>query len=177
MGQPDKITQTIQENMGLVYFVIHRHFPTFIGDEDILQEAQIGLWKACKTFNDSKGKFSSYAVVCIINNIRMYLRRMRSQNTFSHLSLDEFVDEAEEMTLGSLIEDPSAMVESSAIFVKDFISTLDEREKAIIWFQLNSVTQREASQALGFTQTWYSRLLTRIKKKYEQYEAGKRYTR
>lgn len=44
--------------------------------EDIKQEALLGLWRACQTYNEST-KFSTYAYVCIKNTVNMYIRRFR----------------------------------------------------------------------------------------------------
>lgn len=44
--------------------------------EDIKQEALLGLWKSCQTYNEST-KFSTYAYVCISNTINMYIRGLR----------------------------------------------------------------------------------------------------
>lgn len=59
----------IEENMNLVYFIIHKYYPTFINDEDIVQSGMLGLCKAVNTFDESKSTFSTYASTCIRNEI------------------------------------------------------------------------------------------------------------
>lgn len=174
MGQPDKVDRQLEENMGLVYWVLQKYYPTFLGDDDIVQEARIGLWKACVTFNESKGNFSSYAVTCILNNIRMYFRKHERQTRNIVVSLDDFTDEEKTTTVGGLIEDPIARVEDSGIFVKDFISKLSEKEQRIIWLQFASVRQVDACKVLKCTQAHYSRLLSRIRKKWDDYNKERR---
>ena len=173
MKQPDKVEELIEQNMGLVYYVLRKHYPSFLGDEDVVQEARIGLWKACISYNSSKGSFSSYAVVCIINNIRMYLRKNESYSTRVSVSLDAPVDDEQNTAFRDFIEDRCGCVEDSGVFLKDFISRLDEREKQIIRLQLLSVKQIGACKHVGVTQAWYSRLLKRIYKKWEAYGKGR----
>lgn len=45
--------------------------------EDIIQEGYVGLWKACLTFDESKGyKFATYAVACIRSQIFQMFRKL-----------------------------------------------------------------------------------------------------
>ncbi len=44
--------------------------------EDIQQQAYIGLWRACRTFDDTKGyEFSTYAYKCMKNEVLVFLRK------------------------------------------------------------------------------------------------------
>lgn len=172
MGQPDRVESLLEENMGLVHWVICKHYPTFIGDDDVVQEARIGLWKACISFDESKGAFSSYAVMCILNNVRMYFRREKRHG--GYISLNTVVNEENETEFGDLLEDHTARVEDSGIFVKDFISKLSEKEQQIIRLQFASVKQVDACKVLKCTQAHYSRLLSRIRKKWDDYNKERR---
>lgn len=78
------------ENERLVYFCVKRYCgETNLGDEDLIQECKLALWKACLTYNTEITKFSTYAVNCIhyqINHIVMRKgrnKRKGSQNTVS----------------------------------------------------------------------------------------------
>lgn len=172
MGQPDRVESLLEENIGLIHWVICKHYPTFIGDDDVVQEARIGLWKACISFDESKGAFSSYAVMCILNNVRMYFRREKRHG--GCISLNTVVNEENETEFGDLLEHPDGSVEGSGVFVKDFISSLTEREQKIVYFQFYSVTQKAACKELGCTQAWYSKLLKRIRTKWDDYNKERR---
>lgn len=86
-----------EENEKLVYYVYIKYFksktPADI-EEDLLQEGKIGLYKACKCFNENyKNKFSTFACRCIYTQICMFLRRIKKHYvcfTFSDLSDDDF---------------------------------------------------------------------------------------
>lgn len=64
------------EHEKLVWFVLNRYYPDFVYDEDVAQEARIGLWLACKAYDPSRGAFSTFAVKTIHNEVRGYFRRM-----------------------------------------------------------------------------------------------------
>ena len=63
------------ENTKLVHYVINKSFQglkTYISGydyEDIVQVGNIGLWKACLSYNPDKSKFTTYAIRIIYNEI------------------------------------------------------------------------------------------------------------
>ena len=66
-----------EENMALVVDVYNKHFTRLCKyKEDLIQSGNLGLWKACLKFDESKGyKFSTFAVRCIKNEMGMFLRK------------------------------------------------------------------------------------------------------
>lgn len=91
--------QLIEDNIKLVYHVINRKYPTFRYDEDLIQCGMMGLCKAANTWDESKSKFSTYAVICINNEMcKEFKRRAKYNETVSLNRLcfnetdDEFVD-------------------------------------------------------------------------------------
>ena len=76
--------QLLNDNMKLVHLVINKYYPSFTHDEEIIQMGRIGLWKASKTWDENKCKFSTYATNCIRNEIcREFRRRCRLIDTIS----------------------------------------------------------------------------------------------
>ena len=65
--------QFIEKNIDLVYFVVNKYYPSFSKDEDIVQCGMVGLCNAVEKW-EKKGKFSSYATKCILNEIRRELK-------------------------------------------------------------------------------------------------------
>lgn len=47
--------ERFQENQKLVHFILQKKFPLVAFDEDVIQEANMGLWKACIGFDEAKG--------------------------------------------------------------------------------------------------------------------------
>lgn len=55
----------------LVYYALHKYYPDFIKNEDIVQEGRIGLWRACLSCDESNGaSFTTLAVPYIRNALR-----------------------------------------------------------------------------------------------------------
>jgi RNA polymerase sporulation-specific sigma factor len=96
-------TKLIEDNMGLVYSLIHREYPQYINDEDIVQSGMLGLCKAAERWDESKSKFSNYAWHCIRNAIvDEFKQRATHQGV---LSLDYEVDgvDGDRVPFGSFI--------------------------------------------------------------------------
>ena len=68
-------SKRIEDNMGLVYSVVKRFVGRGTEYEDLVQIGSIGLIKAAKHFDESRGYcFSTYAVPMIIGEIKRFLR-------------------------------------------------------------------------------------------------------
>jgi RNA polymerase sporulation-specific sigma factor len=74
-------SHTVEDNLGLVWNVIHKFFGggnnhKFLGFErdDLFQLGCIGLMKAVDRFDEDKGEFPTYAFNCIYGEIRKEIR-------------------------------------------------------------------------------------------------------
>lgn len=74
------------EHMNLVYSVIHKLFPKYIHDEDIVQIGRLGLCEAAERWDESKSQFTTYAWTVIANHIRMEFRRRNADKKTCSLS-------------------------------------------------------------------------------------------
>lgn len=95
--------QLIEDNMNLVYSLISKEYPTYLGDEDIIQTGMLGLCKAADKWDESKCNFSTFAWYCIRNAIIDEFRaRVKHQGV---LSLDYEVngEDGERASFGSFI--------------------------------------------------------------------------
>lgn len=156
------------ENKSLVYWLIKVYYFQYLHNDDMTQEAFIGLWKACRTWNPGIGtKFSSYASRVILNEIRMAYRRER-HSEFIMISLDDDIPDAEGLTVADMIEDPNGNIEDSGVFLKDFMSRLTAKEKAVVEMLVQGFTQRGIGAKLGFSQSYCSRIKTSIRNKYKR---------
>jgi len=71
----DSRTEFIRNNMGLVHICSKRFKGRGIDYDDILQAGNLGLIKAVDNFNANKGiKFSTYAIPCILGEIKQLFR-------------------------------------------------------------------------------------------------------
>jgi len=87
----------IEHNLRLVAFVVKQFGDTEEKNEDLLSIGIIGLIKAVDTFKpELKGKFSSYAIPCIKNEILMQYRKDRGKletSLYKPLGQDDCEDE------------------------------------------------------------------------------------
>lgn len=170
MKDISRAEKLFQENIRLAYWTVSRYYPALITDEDIKQEALLGLWKACLTYNKEKSQFSTYAVKCISSQILMALRKRNRWTRLEAVSLDEHLDEDGELTLAGMVSDPAGSIEDSGVFIEAFIHTLNERDRKVVELKLQGLKQKEAAKELGITQSYYSRLLSDIQRRYTQLE-------
>lgn len=78
--------QIYEENLGLVNKVISILFTKdeirHLGYDDLIQEGSIGLLKAIRTFDENKSvEFSTYATICIRNEMRNYAMKNKFGGT------------------------------------------------------------------------------------------------
>lgn len=72
---PEKL---YEENERLVYYTVSRYFPELLGNDDVLQEARIALWKCCCVYDPKKGKLSTLACKAIYRAVLCWLRAEKS---------------------------------------------------------------------------------------------------
>ena len=92
MRTKEEINKLIEENIKLVGFITIKYFKKFIEDnpflkDDIYQEGCLGLVKAAKRFDSSKGfKFSTYATFYIKGQMTIFITRYFKKNYANNLS-------------------------------------------------------------------------------------------
>lgn len=137
--------------------------------EDIKQEALTGLWKACQTYDDSRGCFSTYAYPCISNTINIYIRALRKhqdrnislyQPATDNLYLEDMLG-AEDENIEQLLD--SMILEE----IKDNFSSCfrNERERKVYKLFLDGKKQQEIADELYLSQPVVSRIERRVTKK------------
>lgn len=168
----EDVESKIKSNEKLVYYVINRYFSSLRDDDEIYQAGLIGLWKACMKFDSSRGyEFSTYAITCIKNEIRMELRfRNSSDNAkLDPISFEEIVasNGKETLTIADVIRDtrnPYSEVECNS-FLSSVKCKLSESEFDILKMILDGYTQSEIGRKYGITRSYVSRIKSRIVRK------------
>lgn len=167
---------SFESNIGLVYLVLRQM--NLVSDnefEDLVQEGSLGLVKACDTYDSSKGsKFSTYACICIRNNILMYLRTRRKHSKFETISSDTFIinprDPQEAIRMIDLLEDPGSSVDSK-VATSLLIGSLKSecpRYKEILRLTYEGYNQREIGERLRVSQSYVSRVQSKLRSKYKE---------
>jgi RNA polymerase sporulation-specific sigma factor len=167
------LTKMFTNNIRLAHFIAEKWRVSYPGVAfaDVIQEAQLGLWKACRTYDPGKGaKFSTYAARCIDNQIRMFNRGMR-RRLVREMSLQTVIStetDGQEVTLEDILtrEDDTEM----KLLLKEALKAATSRsERLFITYTLGEDTQRSIARELGLSQSYISRLvikgMMRLRKK------------
>ena len=176
-GDKNAMDMLIKHNLRLVAFIVKKHYPDFRDQDDLISIGTIGLIKAAQTFDYKRSvSFSTYAGKCINNQIRMYFRKIKHQQTEVYLNEpDIFCDSADVAQQADL----NINIEKLYRYITD---ELDDREKEILCkrYGLNFqnyrtekiLTQREVAKQLGISRSYVSRIekkaLEKLRERFER---------
>ena len=162
----------VMENMGLVYSIAKRFAGRGYDMEDITQIGTIGLIKAVRTFDCTKGnRLAAYAAKCIDNELLMAMRNDRKRQL--DVSLQEPIGtdrEGNEISIIDVIEtgeknfiDSYILKCDIEILRKALDGALTPREKTIIMRRyglggLKETTQRELAGEMSISRSYVSRI-------------------
>lgn len=165
----------IERNLRLVVFIARKFENTGVMLEDLISIGTIGLMKAIDTYRlDKKIKLATYASRCIENEILMYIRKTAREK--SEVSLDEPINmdgDGNELLLGDILgteEDVVFRPLEEAVdlsVLRQSLRQLPQRERELINMRYGlegckELTQKEAAQKMGISQSYISRLEKRI---------------
>ena len=156
------------KNEPLVYYVLNKKFPMNRLDDDFQQIARLGLWKACLRYDETKSKFSTYAVPAIENEIKMELRKMSRKPI--EISLDALIrdtpDDADRLTILG-----TCMGEQDVGFVDTIWvdKELTDRQKRILNLLYDGMVQADIAREVGISQTMVSREVSKIRNIAQKY--------
>ena len=156
------------ENEALVYHVLNKKFPMSRFDDDFQQIARLGLWKACLSYDETKGKFSTYAVPCIANQIKMELRKMGRKPI--EVSLEALVKDTDEnsetLTISGMLIGEQDVGFVDTIWVD---KELTDRQKRILSLLYDGMVQADIAREIGISQTMISREVSKIRNIAQKY--------
>ena len=161
--------QVILNNLGLVPFVL-KSLNQNVLDEDLYSIGIVGLCKAINGFDADVGvKFNTYAVRAIRNEI---LQTFRKKHIIPAFSLDEPYDlgNGESVDFSEMIADSRRFEDEAAsdMQLEQILSSLTEREKKIVDLSMQDKTQREISEICGISQSYVSRIIKQLHKKWRK---------
>ena len=175
----DDPDRTIKENELLIYYILRNKMnrDDLVNDEDMIQMARFGIFKAWKSYNPEKALWSTYMTRCVTNEIFMELRRRRNpKNKFydSCERLDRTIDDGEGGTceLQDLLtfDDHSfeSIISDHEQRWDDIYNSLSLRERSIIHWLDMDYTQAEIGEMIGTSQSYVSRLISKLKTKIQK---------
>ena len=152
MKMNEEQQKLVLDNQKLVYHVI-KQLHLYHKLEDYLDVGIIGLCKAAKTFKpENNSKFSTYACICIRNNILMEIRSENRQCDAYAISFSSIISSSKDRDL--TLEELISLITS--------IERLDKKDKTInnLYFYQNK-TQKQIAQILNMSQANASRRIQR----------------
>lgn len=170
IGQHEAL-ELFNDNAKLVTWTIDRYYPTYRFDEDLRQEAYLGLWKACTSYKSDVSKFSTYAVKCIFNEIGSRLQTANRRKKVVMLSMETPVYndvDGSRLTIADTLIDNGSYVDDQGTDIGEFVSQLEGMDKQLVRLSLLGFTQQEMADRLGTSQAVCSRHLKSLLKKYKR---------
>ena len=174
-GEEQAKSLLVEHNLRLVVYIARRFENTGIQLEDLISIGTIGLMKAIGTYRlDKKIKLATYASRCIENEILMYIRKTAKEKT--EVSLDEPINmdgDGNELLLGDILGTEEDVVlkpleeHVDLCVLRQSLGELPQRERELINMRYGlegckELTQKEAAQQMGISQSYISRLEKRI---------------
>lgn len=163
----EEYEKLIIENEALVYYVL-KQMHLYSQLEDYYDVGMIGLCKAAKTFDNSKGsKFSTYACICIRNTILMDIRDQKRQCDYYSISLQTPVaGKKDEILLEDTISDyeleNDILNKEERIALIESIRKLNDEDRQMIdLYFWKEMTQKEIARYLKMSQANVSRRIQR----------------
>ena len=126
----DPETQLVNKHYGLVVSQAVRLSSQRNDLEDYMQVGFIGLLKAIRNYDPDKSQFSTFATVCIRNEIFRYMRKNKKKSVNSSFKKDNWYTTKEE--LWELIPD-----------------CLSEKEKLVLKMKSENYTHKEIAEKLS----------------------------
>ena len=174
-GEEQAKRTLVEHNLRLVVYIARRFENTGILLEDLISIGTIGLMKAISTYRlDKKIKLATYASRCIENEILMFIRKTAKEKT--EVSLDEPINldgDGNELLLGDILGTEEDVVfkpleeDVDLCVLRQSLRELPQRERDLINMRYGlegrqEMTQKEAAQQMGISQSYISRLEKRI---------------
>jgi len=160
------------ENMRLVYHMyekLRKNDLTIRYKEDLISEGMVGLCKAANNFSPDRGvKFSTFAAMCIRNEMLMYLRKLNRQAN-AEVSLHTVIgkdSEGHELTYEDVIEDESQSADEMLvdIMAKEFTDAQKPLDREILKALQEGHKQSQIGKMLGIKQPTVCRHIRKMKK-------------
>ncbi len=186
MEQGDEISRNklIEHNLRLVAHIVKKFEANGENTDDLISIGTIGLIKGVDSYNKEKNiKLTTYIAKCIQNEILMYFRSIKGENS-KNISLNDSIGhdkDGNEISLMEVIKDNtedfanSLQVKDDMLLVNDYLKLLTRREKEIIakrygLMNRKEQTQKDIANEMHISRSYVSRIekraLTKILKEF-----------
>lgn len=159
----------IRDNDKLVYHIISRRFPSLTQDEDVVQAGMIGLWKACRDYDPSKGAFSTCVCAYIIHEIHKELEMRNEYQKFGAVqSLNEIVENpdgsSDMQELINFIPDKPDDVSGREYDFSALRSKFSSRDNGIFMLRAQDYTYEEIARIYGLSKQRVDQIIRKMRK-------------
>ncbi len=170
--------ELVESNIGLVKYIARLFLNTGYEYEELVQEGMVGLVKAAKTFDESRGfLFSTYAGKCIQKEILAYLKREKKhKRTVSfNQKIPVWGDICGEIRLEQLLG--ADQKEYEEVWKRDLlercVASLDEKEKEILrLYYGEGMKQSDIAERFQLSQPQICRLIRKSLEKMKKIVEG-----
>ena len=177
-GDSKARAKIIEHNLRLVSHIIRKYYSSSTETDELLSVGSLGLIKAVDSFkSDRQTRFATYGAKCIQNEILMYFRSKKKND--SEVSINETIDidkDGNPLTYLDIISIEDTVTENIELSghiekVRTLTEkTLNKREKEIIVLRYGLMgylpkTQREVATHLGISRSYVSRIEKRALEK------------
>ncbi len=162
----DEQRKMVVDNEKLIYWTMNRFKVSDI--DDIYSILALGLCKAACTYKKEKGEFSTWAITIMEMEIKLEFRRRNTK--LRRLNYEAFsYNEPLTNTKGKRDVEFLETIQGKSDVWEDLVnidfSCLTETEKQIVKLIYEGYNQMEMKEILGLSQSYISRIITKIKKK------------
>lgn len=162
----------VEDNINLVYKFYTTYGKKYYNFEydDIIQILSIGLIKAVKAYDETKGLFSTLAYTCMRNELNMALRSVDKYNKLNVIaSLDDIIPNANHddvFTLADIIPCIENVLDYKQIMVsiEQVCNKLSSKHKRVVYdYIFNGLSQKQISNKYKISQPQVSRIMKKFK--------------
>lgn len=179
-GDKNAREELILHNLKLVLNIVKLY--KVDNTEDLISIGTVGLIKAIDTFDVDKGyTFATYSVVCIRNEILMFLRDKKNKEI--DISLDNIINNEENSSDSLKVADKlkddfcfTEDLEEQELYnaIRESFSILTDIERKIVqmsfgFYDENPMIQKEVAKELKISRSSVSRIEKRARLKIEKY--------
>ena len=170
----------VTDNIKLVYYMFNRlrqTQPVITYKDDIISEGMVGLVKAAKSFDCSRGiKFATFATLCIHNEMLMFLRQL-NRFIYKERSIDEPISkdyEGNELCLADVIPAKQTPQDDilAALEFNLFLQKQTGRDRQILSAYRLGYKQKDIGKLTGLSQSYVLRLRKKLKKSFQNSQSS-----
>lgn len=159
-GDQEAFAQLVHRMMPLIHTQVRMYRCEGVEDEDLVQEALMGLLAAVRTYRDDKGAaFTTYATTCIRNRLVSVVRHCGARLHHETMLEDDLPDPNADVSLQ--IQDREDLNHS----LQWFKQCLSETEYHVLLLRLSDCSYAEIAAQLGITTKAVDNAIQRIRRK------------